>query len=407
VSPAAGAADGLVRYTLPLAGAVAAYGLMAAATNTSMSLFLTDAVKAAPFLVGMFFTVRAAAGIVVGLVAGWLSDRVADRRVIMGTAGMFGTVGALCLVFFRDYWVLLVTTTIFLSIGGAAFGQMFAYSNEFATARGRDVTAFSSVIRSVFSAAFVIGAPLGLSVVARYGFTPLYLGLAALTLVSAVIGRWGLRKAPRKVSHGIGGRQRGGAWRAIRGGLPGRLMLLLGVILVLGLANQMYNIDIALHVTKDLHHSASLVGWMLGLTAALEVPAMILAGRAARRVGSGRLVGLSAVVAIASYCLVPLAATPVTLLAVSALIGVWQGVTLSIPMVMVQSETPGGLGLASSLYGAAFSSAGLFAGGVVGVTAAAVGYGGVLWLCAGLCAVAAAGMAARLLLPRRTTVPAA
>ena len=390
----------MLRYSLPLAAAVAAYGLMAAATNTTTSLFLTNAVKAAPVQVGMFFTVRAAAGIVVGLIAGWLSDQVEDRRVIMGTAGIFGTIGALCLVFFRDYWLLLVTTTIFLSLGGVAFGQMFAYSNELATAKKRDVTAFSSVIRAVFSGAFVVGAPLGLSVMARYGFTPLYVGLAALTVTGAVIGRWGLRKAPRRAPAGNGQRRRGGAWGAIRGGLPGRLGLLLLVIVILGLANQMYNIDITLHVTKDLHRSPSMVGWMLGLTAALEIPAMILAGLAAKRIGRGRLVGLAAVVAVATYCLMPLAKSPVELLAVSALIGLWQGVTLSIPMVMVQSETPGGLGLASSLYGAAFSTAGLFAGGVVGITAAAAGYAGVLWLCAALCAVAAVGMAARLLLPR-------
>lgn len=73
--------------------------------------------------------------------------------------------------------------------------------------------------------------------------------------------------------------------------MPARTWLLLGVVLIRSTVNQMFNIDISLHVTKDLGHSPQLVGWMLSLTAALEIPVMIAVGRAAVRVGRGRLVG--------------------------------------------------------------------------------------------------------------------
>jgi SET family sugar efflux transporter-like MFS transporter len=402
------AARAVTWQALPLASTIGVYGLTAAGWNTTMSLFLTNSIHEAPFLVGLFFTVRAAAGIVAGLVTGWLSDRMRDRRVLIGLTSVAGALGGLCLAVFRDYAVLLITVVVFTSIGSGSFGQLFAYSNELATSRGRDVTAFSAAMRSVFSAAYVIGAPLALSIMAASGFTPLYAGAAALTLVSAAIGRWGLRPAPRKTVPALerarparGGRPRGGLWRTIRGAaLPGRLWLLLAVTVLVGLVNQMYNIDISLHVTKDLGLGAQLVGWMLGLTAALEIPAMIIGGRVARRVGSGRLVGLSAVGAVASFCVMPLARSPAELLAVSVLFGLWQGVALSIPMVMVQNETPGGLGIASSLYGAAFGAAGLFAGAVAGAAASVVGYDGVLWVGAALSAVAAILMAARLAFPR-------
>jgi len=99
-----------------------------------------------------------------------------------------------------------------------------------------------------------------------------------------------------------------------------------------------------------------------------------------------------------SFCLLPLAASPAALLGISALNGIWQGVALSIPMVMIQDEAPGGVGLASSLYGAAFGSASMIAGAVTGVTASALGYGNVFWVCAALSAAAALGMLARLAL---------
>ncbi|MGH3298110.1 MAG: MFS transporter, partial [Trebonia sp.] len=395
------AARSLALNSVPLTSAIGIFGLTTACLSPTLSLFLANAVHTAPFLIGLFFTVRAAAGIVAGLATGWLSDRMPDRRVLLGLVSLGGAAGALCLALLRDYALLLVTCVVFTSIGSGAFGQLFAYANEAATARGRDVTAFSSLMRSVFSAAYVIGAPLGLTIMARYGFRPLYLGVATLTLASAVIGRWGLRRAPRKaaadpVTPVTPVTERKGLWPVIRGSsLPGRVWLLLGVVLVLGTVNQMYSIDIALHVTKDLGRGPELVGWMLALAAAVEIPVMIAAGRAAARVGSGRLVGLSAVLATVSYCLIPLVSSPVTLLAVAALFGVWQGVALSIPMVMVQNESPGGVGTSSSVYGAAFGSAGLIAGAITGLTASAAGYGGVLWVCAGLSAVAILLMLAR------------
>jgi SET family sugar efflux transporter-like MFS transporter len=419
----------------PLAGAIAIRGLTTAALNPTLSLFLADAVRAAPFLVGLFFTARAAAGIVGNLVTGVISDRMRDRRVLIAFTCVTSAASTLCLAVFRDYAVVLITCVLFASIGQGGMGQLFAYAKEFSSARSGDATAFTSTMRSVFSAAYAVGPPIALFMLARYGFRPLYLIITGLFLASAPLGRWGLRRtvpavpaaavpaeavpaeavpaeavpaeAVRAAATMPPGREapRGRERRArARGGLrgilrvtplPGRLWLLLGVVLVLGIVNQMYSIDIALHVTRDLHRSAQLVGWMLGLTAAVEIPAMIIAGRVAGRLGRGKLVGMAAIAAVASYCLLPLAASPAELLALSALIGTWQGVTLSIPMIMVQDEAPGGAGTSTSLYNAAFGSAAMLAGAITGLTASAVGYGNVLWVCAGLSAVAVALMLAR------------
>jgi MFS transporter, SET family, sugar efflux transporter len=403
--PARTASRGLIAQSVPLGGSIAIYGLMMAGQNTTLSLFLVNAVHVTPVLVGLFFTARAASGMVAGLVTGWISDRMRDRRVIICVGSVAGAAGALCLALLRDYGLLLVTSVVFASIASGSFGQMFAYANEFATARGRDVTFFTSVMRSLFSAAYIVGPPLGLFIMAKYGFRPLYLGIAVLSLASAVIARWGLRQVPPKTSVSAARRirERGAVWRVIRtASLPARTWLLLGVVLVLSTVNQMFNIDISLHVTKDLGQSPQLVGWMLGLAAGLEIPVMIAAGRVAMRVGRGRLVGMSAVLATVSFCLLPLAASPAALLGLAALNGVWQGVALSIPMVMIQDETPGGVGISSSLYGAVFGSASMIAGAVTGVAASALGYGNVFWVCAGLSAVAALGMLARRAVGGRT-----
>ena len=56
------AAGGLTGQSIPLAGSIAIYGLIMAGQNTTLSLFLVNAVSARPFLVGLFFTARAASG---------------------------------------------------------------------------------------------------------------------------------------------------------------------------------------------------------------------------------------------------------------------------------------------------------------------------------------------------------
>jgi SET family sugar efflux transporter-like MFS transporter len=255
-------------------------------------------------------------------------------------------------------------------------------------------------MRAVFSAAWVVGPPLGLFLLSGLGFRSFYLVVACLSLVSAVVGRWGLPRvaAPARAGRGRPRRAPAGRWKVPV--LPARLWLLLAVVLVLGIVNQMYFIDIPLHVTKDTGHGEQLVGWMAGVTAAAEIPVMIVAGRVARRVGPGRIVGASALAGIAVYGVVPFAASVPALLAMAALNGVFQGVSLSIPMVMVQDEAPGGPGSSAALYTSAFGVAGMLAGAVSGAVTTAVGYGNLFWVCAAMSGCAAILMAVRASLAR-------
>lgn len=368
------------RGVTALAGAVGAYGIANAALSTTTSLFLSDAVHATALAIGLFFTWRGALGIVVNLAGGWVSDRLSDRRRPLAVAALAGAAGSLCLAALRSYLAVLTFTLVLLSISGVCFAQLFAYAKEHAQARGRAVTPFTSTIRSVFSAAWVIGPPFGFYLLTRYGFGPLYVAVAGLFGVAALLGRWVVPAVP--ASEEPTGRTPLG-----RLGRPTYLLLL--AIVLLSVVNQMYSIDVALYVTKDLRHGSSLVGWMAGLGAGLEIPVMIVAGRVADRFGMLRLVIASAAGAVVFFCLLPLAGSAPLLLALQLPNAAWTAVALSIPMIMVQQEVPGGAGTSASVYSTAYTTAGVIAGAVTGVTAAAVGYRDVFWVCAGLSALAA------------------
>jgi hypothetical protein len=90
------ASPAFARDLVPLAGAVGSYGLAAAFLAPTLSLFLAQDVHASPFLIGLFFVARGAASIGASQATGRLSDRLRDRRVIIGIAGASGVVGGLC-----------------------------------------------------------------------------------------------------------------------------------------------------------------------------------------------------------------------------------------------------------------------------------------------------------------------
>jgi MFS family permease len=100
---------------------------------------------------------------VTGLLTGWVSDRMRDRRLIIGVTGLAGAAGALCVALLRDYGLPLVTSLVFASTGTEGSGNC-SPTRTSSRPRGREVTFFTSIMRSLFSAAFTVGPPVALFV---------------------------------------------------------------------------------------------------------------------------------------------------------------------------------------------------------------------------------------------------
>jgi SET family sugar efflux transporter-like MFS transporter len=387
------------RTAVSLGIATGCYGLTVSVFATTTSLFLADAVRVGPMLIGLYFTGCAVVGIGVNLAAGWFSDRLADRRIFLAITGLAGVVGAVIFTVARNYAVVFVTGAVFLSLNGAYFSQVFAYAKEFADAIGRQVTPFSSAVRSVFSAAWVIGPPVGFYLLTHVGFGPVYASAAGLLLASALLGRWSLPALPSPpipAADDDGTNSQRPGMRQVLATVQRRTWLLLGAATALNVADQIYLIVIALYVTRDLHLSPALVGLMAGACAALEIPLMIAVGRLAGRIGKLRIVVAAVVIAIVFFCLLPMADSASALIALQVLNAAWTAVIMSIPMVIAQQEVPGGSGTASALYTSTFTLAQLLAGAVTGLVAVQAGYRNVFWLCAGLCVLAAALLLCRI-----------
>lgn len=370
-----------------LIAATAAVGMAGAFVVPTTSLFLNQAVSATPLMIGLFFAARSVAEIGTDVVVGAVSDRLGNRRTILVLTMLLNAAGALCYTFLRDYYLLLLSGMVCFGLGGACFGQLFAYTRELADGRGVDAPFFNGFLRSVTSLSWVVGPPLAFWVIAEWSFTALYAATAVLSLVAAALCRWGLpgtgKPEPAEPDAGEGTGPRG-----MFTGVGQRTFFLLAAVVMLLGANMMYQINLPLYVTEELEMTTQFAGVLLGVSAALEIPLMVLVGVWADRIGKRRLMFAATVCATLFFALLPLTQGRPALLGLQLLNAAWVAVALNIPVVMLQDSLPGRVGTASALYSSAFK-AGMFLGGlIVGTVATWTGYGQVFWVCAALTALA-------------------
>ncbi|MEU6442093.1 MFS transporter [Streptomyces sp. NPDC047046] len=364
-----------------LGAATACYALAMSVFGTTTSLFLTDGSGAGPGRVGLYFVLSAVVSVGLGLTVGRWSDRLTDRRNVLVMAALAGVAGAGGFALVRQYALVCAIGALLGGLAQTYASQVFAYARELSELTGRSLTRGTASVRAVFSAGWVLGPPAGLFLLTRTGFGALYGSLAALLLLSALLARWVLPRVPRA-------RTTPTKLRLALGQVPRHTWLLLGAATAVNVADGMYLIALAPYATHELGLSATLVGLLAGTCAALEIPLLIGVGRLAGRLGEERLVRGAAVLAVAFFALMPFAASGPYLLLLQVPNALWTAVLVSLPMVLVQREIPGGAGTAAALFSATFPLAQLLSGGLTGLVATHSGYRGTFWCGAALCALA-------------------
>ncbi|MCC5033821.1 MFS transporter [Streptomyces sp. WAC 00631] len=414
--------DGALNSLIGVTGMVGVAGAMVV---TSTSLFLSDAVRVSPLMIGLFFAARAASEILSDLVVGALSDRMSSRRSLLALCAACSAAGAVGYLLLRDYYALLMTGALFFGIGGAVFSQLFAYTREFADSRGTDAAFFNSALRSVTSVAWIVGPPFGFYLISSRGFSSLFFAAAVFYLLSAALCALALpdtgKTRPTAVAEAgradgtveglpesAAGDTAAGTERTARtapektaapaapapprnafSGLTPRVRSLMAVIVLMLTVNSIYQINIALFVTKDLGLGKGFAGLLLGLAAALEIPLMIYTGAKAERIGKWRLVTVAAVCATLFFAALPFTESPVALLLLQVPNALWTAIVLSIPVIILQNAMSDRIGAASALYGASFKAGSFLGGMTAGAVAQWLGFTHVFWACAVLSAVAA------------------
>lgn len=352
--------------------------------NPALAVLLSALFDASAAEIGVALVLFNASTFVSQLVIPSWADRRRDYLTPLAACGLL-TIAVLV-----GLWLapsLPVSVAVLVVVGGpSCVGVTLLYAHIHAS--GASVESMMR-IRALMSFAWIAGPPAATFVLGAFGAS----GLLVTVGVIAVLGlgvtltmRASVRRAeatedadevPVPESGGIG-------------------KVALAFVLVSFTALQASNAAavsvMALFTTESLGLPIAWSGVALGVSAAIEIPALLLVGRLSRRFSSLRILAVGCVVGGGYYAIMAAASGVVALLAAQVLNAVFFAVVAGIGLTYFQEIIPKP-GLASGLFSNTRSIGSVVSGGLIALGPALFGgYRGVFVLCAALAVVALAAL---------------
>ncbi len=363
----------LVAFMMGVAGALQA---------PTLSLFLSRAVGAQPFWIGLFYTVNAIAGIGVSLWLAKRSDSQGDRRKLIIFCCLMAIGNALLFAFNRHYLTLITCGVLLASLANTAMPQLFALAREYADNSAREVVMFSSVMRAQLSLAWVIGPPLAFMLALNYGFTVMFSIAAGIFTLSLVLIAFMLPSVARVELPSENALSMQGGWQ------DSNVRMLFVASTLMWTCNTMYIIDMPLWISSELGLPDKLAGFLMGTAAGLEIPAMILAGYYVKRYGKRRMMVIAVAAGVLFYTGLIFFNSRMALMTLQLFNAVFIGIVAGIGMLWFQDLMPGRAGAATTLFTNSISTGVILAGVIQGAIAQSWGHFAVYWVIAVISVVA-------------------
>lgn len=350
-------------------------GIVGALVLPTFSLFLAKEIGVRPLLVGLVFGGIALASIVYNHWIGQWSDRLADRRPLVVSFCVLGFFACVIFALSRNYWLVAVTAILLFSLSMVSFAQIMAYSLDYAEAEipAERIPLFNAIMRAQIAFAWVAGPPAGFLLATYFSFTLSYFVASVLYLVVALLS---FKLLPRleKKSVQNGNKDAGLMLPPLAPAVKRSLWFCVLAFSLLWGVNNAYLISLPIHLKDNLQIEAHWMGWLMGTTAVLEVPFMLLAGHYASRF---RLLNLIRCAGIAALCLfvgVYLATKLWHLFLLQLFNAIFIGLLAGVGVSVIQTLMPGRAGSASALYTNSTHLGNLFSSLLVGVVADYFGY---------------------------------
>lgn len=343
-------------------------GIAGALQAPTLSRYLAEDVKVNPYQVGLFYSINAVAGIVVSFLLAQYSDNKGVRRNIILFCCLMGIGNCITFAFSRQYFILVTVGIFFSAFTSAAMPQIFASAREYTDKTGRNVVVFNGILRAQLSLAWVIGPPLSFALAVNYGFTIMYLSAAAMFFVAMLIVFlcFPVIKRPASVT-----KKQEPKEKIFNN--PNVILLFIASI-SMGTANMMYLIDMPLYIDDILPGSPSLPGHLMGIAAAIEIPAMLIASMLVPRFGNKNLICFAVICGIIFYIGIVSTQNEWMLIGLQFFNGLFIGIIASIGLIYFQDLLPKRTGVASTLFNNCISCSIILAGMLQGVISANFGH---------------------------------
>jgi SET family sugar efflux transporter-like MFS transporter len=193
-----------------------------------------------------------------------------------------------------------------------------------------------------------VGPALAFSSVDAFGFHANFFIAAGIAATAVLLSWWKLPDSIYTVTKKVDSTGKTIAF-------PREVWVLGVIIFFASLANGAYINAIPLYLTQDLHLPMSFPGVLLGLTAAFEIPVMLLAAQFAVRYGNLRLLQYGFLSAIVFYIGIQYAESTWEFISLQIFNGLFFGIFAGLGVTVVQDYAGEGVGKASAFYTNAMS----------------------------------------------------
>jgi len=365
------------------------WGLQVAFLNPALALLLVALYGARAGQVGVVLAVYNAGGLIASLLVPAHADRRGDYlRPLLGCSLLTIALSA-ALALATSLPLAVVALVVLGGPAGVGTTLLFAHLKH----SGAGTTDVVNT-RAIVSFAWVAGPPLATAVLGTFGERALLGAIALVALLGAGTTTAMLRQRSRDDRQIVGVEKGPGGEPAQEEHAPvprSRIALLLAVFVALQATNSAVVSVMGLFVTRSLGLDVAWAGIVLGVAAAIEIPALLLVGRLSGRVSETRLLVSGCVAGVAYYAAMAFATGPVVLLLLQVLNAWFFAVVAGVGLTLFQ-RVVARPGLASGLYANTRRVGAIASGGLIAVGATSWGYSGVFTACAALTLVALAGL---------------
>jgi MFS transporter, SET family, sugar efflux transporter len=332
-----------------------------------MSMFLVDHLGTDPIYIGVFTVSTAVMSLLVNRNIGNLIDRGISAKTLFLMANSSLVITGFLFSVIDAFWqAVLVGVTLF-SAGNSCIPILLVMIRRHADQSGLRSAELNAQMRGGVSIMWIVGPALSFSCIEKFGFSFTYVLAASMALLALLLGVWLLPDYPQPVVSATKAKE---AFKR-----PSSRFWLFGSVILLGnFCNGLYIVAMPLYIKQDLGLAESAVGLMLGLAAALEVPALLLAPKLSTHFTRHRVFTAAFYFAALFFLTVQLTDSYALLLFAQLFNGLFYGIFAGLGISILQDELPERTGYASSFYTNALRTGSMFGSSSAGILAQFYGY---------------------------------
>ncbi|HIY25368.1 MAG TPA: MFS transporter [Candidatus Brachybacterium merdigallinarum] len=317
------------------------WGLHSSLLSPALALILATLYEASTSDIGWSLAIYNAGGFIASIVLpAWTDRRRTYLPMLMASAVL--TI-ALAAALAAVSTLSLATVALVVLGGPAGLGTTMLFAHL------RDAGSSTSTIvdtRAIISAAWMGGPPLATAIIGWSGARGILLALAVIAVVNIALTAVMMRQT-RPVTAEV--QEPARSPHALPPGSRTAIVVIIGAFVLFQATNATAMTFMALYVTETVGLAVLWAGIVLGVAAALEVPALMIIGRLGDRVSHLTLVAVGAVLSAVYYAGLVVVTEPVLLLALQIPNALGFAAISGIGLALFQDLIPGA-GMSTGLF---------------------------------------------------------